>query len=193
MENPESQHLRALLESRFKDGKRVVLSIEGFQRAGVLVPIVNSRGRYDFLFTKRTEHVETHKGQVSFPGGMVDQTDEGIVQTALREAREEVGISEQAIEIQGLLDDLATPTGFIITPVVGLIENLPPLAINTEEVAEAFRIPVGFFSDPKAGRRAVKEFRGEQREVWYYEYGAHTIWGATAIIVRSLLEKLSLL
>jgi 8-oxo-dGTP pyrophosphatase MutT (NUDIX family) len=193
MVNPESQHFRALLESGLKDGNRHVLALEGFQRAGVLVPIVRGQRTYEFLFTKRTENVETHKGQVSFPGGTVDKTDETIVHTALREAREEVGISEKSIEIKGLLDDLATPTGFIITPVVGLIESLPPLAINAEEVAEAFRIPVSFFLDPGAGRKAVREFRGEQREVWYYEYGGHTIWGATAIIVRSLLERLSLL
>lgn len=192
MDEPDSQHLRTLLDSRFKDGNRRKLSIEGFQRAGVLVPIVHAQGTYDFLFTKRTENVETHKGQVSFPGGMVDQSDESIVHTALREAREEVGISGDSIEIKGLLDDLATPTGFIITPVVGLIESLPPLTINANEVAEAFRIPVGFFADREAGRKELREFRGEQREVWYYEYGAHTIWGATAIIVRSLLEKLSL-
>jgi 8-oxo-dGTP pyrophosphatase MutT (NUDIX family) len=193
MENQESQHFRALLESRLKDGNRHVLALEGYQRAGVLVPIVHGQWEYELLFTKRTEKVETHKGQVSFPGGAVDKTDETIVHTALREAREEVGISENSIEIKGLLDDLATPTGFIITPVVGLIERLPPLAINAEEVSEAFRIPVSFFGDPGAGRKAVREFRGEQREVWYYEYGAHTIWGATAIIVRSLLQKLSLL
>ena len=168
------------------------LSFQGYQRAGVLVPIVSIGGVYQFLFTKRTETVETHKGQVSFPGGVVDRRDRDIVETALREAWEEIGIRKEEVETIGVLDDLQTPTGFIITPIVGLITNPPTLSVNSLEVAEVFHIPVAFFADPANGRKEMRVIGGTQREVWYYETETHTIWGATAIIIRSLLATLQM-
>ena len=174
-----------------KDRKQI--SVEGYHSAGVLVPIiVNSEGS-ELLFTKRTEQVETHKGQVSFPGGMADSRDVDIVHTALREAWEEVGIPASFITVIGMLDDLPTPTGFVITPVVGIINNMPPLAPNPDEVAEVFHVPLSFFATPSAGRSEPREFRGKYHEVWFYEHEGHTIWGVTAIIVRSLLARLNLL
>lgn len=168
------------------------ITIEGYRSAGVLVPIILEAGPPALLFTKRTELVETHKGQVSFPGGMMDPQDRDVVQTALREAWEEVGIPESVVEIAGTLDDLPTPTGFIITPVVGIITQLPPLKPNNDEVADIFRVPLLFFADPKNGRTEHRQFRGRQREVWYYQSDNHTIWGATAMVVRSLLKQLGL-
>jgi 8-oxo-dGTP pyrophosphatase MutT (NUDIX family) len=114
--------------------------------------------------------------------------DRDIIQTALREAWEEIGIPESSVEVLGLGDDLPTPTGFIITPIVGLISNLPRLTINTDEVAQVFQVPLTFFTAPGNGKRELRDFRGEKREVWYYEYEGHVIWGATAMIVRSLLH-----
>jgi 8-oxo-dGTP pyrophosphatase MutT (NUDIX family) len=165
--------------------------IDGFHRAAVLVPVIWT-GEYELLFTKRTETVETHKGQISFPGGMVDSGDRDIVHTALREASEELGIQEGMVSVEGTLDDLPTPSGFVITPVVGIIDALPVLSLNLREVAEAFHLPLAFFADPAAGRLEMREFRGAQREVWFYEHGSHVIWGATAMIVRSLLKSLGI-
>jgi 8-oxo-dGTP pyrophosphatase MutT (NUDIX family) len=167
-----------------------MISLDGFNRAGVLVPIVQTGGDYELLLTRRTETVETHKGQISFPGGMVDAADTDIVETALRETMEEIGLGRETVDIVGLLDDLPTPTGFIITPVVGLIESLPFLSPNVHEVAEVLYVPLSFFADVKNGRIEMREFRGKQHEVWYYETGKHTIWGATAMIIRSLLKKI---
>ena len=174
-------------------GERNVLAIEGFRRAGVLVPLILGAEGGDLLFTKRTDHVETHKGQISFPGGMADESDADIVHTALREAEEELGIGRDLVDIKGILDDLAVPSGFIITPVVGILGALPPLTPNPREVAEAFTVPLAFFCNPANGRSELKEYRGVRREVWFYEHGEHDIWGATAMIVRSLLLNLGVM
>lgn len=171
---------------------RRTISIQGYAHAGVLVPLIFENNALDLLFTKRTETVETHKGQVSFPGGMVDASDGDIVHTALREAHEEIGLPQSCIEILGLLDDMATPTGFVITPVVGIISELPTLHLNSHEVAEVFRVKLDFFSQPSNGRTELREFRGKQREVWFYDCGEHVIWGATAMMIRSLLERWNL-
>jgi 8-oxo-dGTP pyrophosphatase MutT (NUDIX family) len=174
-------------------GERNVLAIEGFHRAGVLVPLIMGEEGPLLLFTRRTDHVETHKGQISFPGGMADTGDADIVRTALREADEELGVSAKLVDVKGILDDLAVPSGFIITPVVGILAALPSLTPNPQEVAEAFTVPLAFFCSPANGRSEVRDFRGERREVWFYEAGKHTIWGATAMIVRSLILNLGVL
>lgn len=173
--------------------ERVRLSLDGYHHAAVLVPLVFEHEEVHLLLTKRTDLVETHKGQISFPGGMVDTADTDIIQTALREAQEELGLPAPSVEPVGLLDDLATPTGFVITPVVGLIRALPPLTPNPDEVAEVFCVPLEFFATPNAGRSERREWKGKHYEIWFYDFGEHRIWGATAMIARSLLERLHLI
>ena len=162
----------------------------GYLRAGVLVPLIATPGSVDLLFTKRTEHVETHKGQISFPGGVVEDGDRDIVHTALREAEEELGVERADVEPLGLLEDLTTPTGFVITPVLGLFSQTPRLRPNPAEVAEVFTVPLDFFADPASAEREFRTVNGRQRELWKYQYGGHLIWGATAMIIRSLLREL---
>jgi len=192
MDPISDNELRTRLAALAKNENRKQAVLEGYHTAGVLVPIVLGKGAPELLFTKRTEFVETHKGQVSFPGGMMDPDDGNVVRTALREAWEEVGIPASSVEVVGILDDLPTPTGFIITPVIGIIQQLPSLAPNIHEVADVFQVPLSFFAAPENGRTEIRDFRGKQQEVWYYESGSHTIWGATAMIVRSLLKRLQL-
>ncbi|HTR98555.1 MAG TPA: CoA pyrophosphatase [Bacteroidota bacterium] len=189
---PHDAVLRGLKEIG-APGERQGLAIEGFRRAGVLVPLLIGSRKPELLFTKRTEEVESHKGQISFPGGMADAADMDIVETALREAREELGIEASAVTVRGMLDDLAVPSGFIITPVVGTLEALPTLTPNPAEVAEAFTVPLEFFCSPRNGRSEIRELHGMKREVWFYEHREHTIWGATAMIVRSLVLKMGVL
>jgi 8-oxo-dGTP pyrophosphatase MutT (NUDIX family) len=185
--------LRRLLQPDPAAPERKHVTIDGLHHAGVLVPIVSERSGLQLLLTKRTEAVETHKGQISFPGGMVDSIDEDIAKTALREVEEELGLSPAAVELLGLLDDHPTPTGFVITPVIGIIESLPPLKPNPVEVAEVFLVPLDFFADQRNARSELREFRGRRHEVWFYQFGEHLVWGATAMITRSLLKRLRLL
>lgn len=160
----------------------------GLRRASVLIPVVQPHDVPELLFTRRTDRVETHKGQVSFPGGMVDDGDRDIVATALREAWEEVGIAEGNIDVLCLLDDLATPTGFIVTPVVGIVAAGTGVTINPEEVAEVFTVPLGFFADPANSWTERRVLKGREHDVWYYRTEPHVVWGVTAAIIRSLLS-----
>ena len=184
--------IRAAFEARRNSGRQV-LSLEGFAHAAVLIPLVVRANAVELLLTKRTEKVETHKGQVSFPGGMADTTDTTLIVTALREADEEIGLPATHVEVLGLLDDMATPTGFVITPVVGIVAALPELHINADEVEEIFYVALEFFADPANGRTEVREFQGRSREVWFYDCGNHLVWGATAMIIRSLLQRLGMI
>ncbi|MDH4070000.1 MAG: CoA pyrophosphatase [Ignavibacteria bacterium] len=168
--------------------KRLV--IQNFRRAAVLVPLVQSEDGLSLLFTRRTESVETHKGQISFPGGVMDESDRDAIHTALRETEEEVGIGSSLVTTLGLLDDIATPIGFIITPVVGILDDLPVLTLSEVEVAEVFLTPLSFFADPGNGTVKYREAGGRRYEVWSYDTGRHVIWGATANIIRLLLGKL---
>ena len=170
---------------------RRTLTIDGYHRAGVLVPVVSADTGPELLFTRRTELVETHKGQISFPGGMADEEDADIVATALREFEEELGVRRHVVEVLGLLDDLPTPTGFVITPVVGILSKVPELSPNDDEVAEVFRVPLSFFAVRDNGRMEIREFRGTSHEVWFYEYSGRTIWGVTAAIIRLFLKRVN--
>jgi 8-oxo-dGTP pyrophosphatase MutT (NUDIX family) len=159
----------------------------GVNPAAVLVPLVTSDRGLEVILTKRTETVETHKGQIAFPGGMADSGDEGPIQTALRETEEEIGVPAAQIKILGQLEAFITPSDFAITPVVGFLSDIPDFHPNLSEVAEIFLVPLEFFSRQGEGRMEVRMVRGEPREVWFYEWGGHLIWGATARVLRDLL------
>lgn len=178
------------LAERLSAEERKGLEIRDFRRAAVLVPLVQSDDGLNLLFTRRTESVETHKGQISFPGGVVDDSDKDAIHTALRETKEEIGIESSRVTTLGLLDDIATPIGFIITPVVGLLEGNPELRLSETEVAEVFQTPLSFFADTGNGTMKYREAAGRRYEVWSYDTGRHVIWGATANIIRLLLAKL---
>lgn len=159
-------------------------------RAGVLLLLYPRSNELHVLLTKRTSDVEHHKSQVSLPGGSMDKGDPDIVRTALRETQEEIGISPAHMEVLGLYDDVWTPSGFRITPVIGFLPALPPLALNREEVEEVLEVPVSFFLDQKNARMKTLTRNGMTVDVYFYSYGANEIWGATAGMLRSFLTAL---
>lgn len=160
--------------------------------AAVLVPLVNQRDGVTVLLTRRTEHLNDHAGQVSFPGGRAEADDPSLIHTAIREAEEEIGLPPGAVEVLGRLPDYQTGTGFRVAPIVAWVE--PPFAVTPDpfEVAEVFEVPLTFFLDPANHQRHRREIRGETREFFAMPYGEHYIWGATAGMLFNLYWVLSL-
>lgn len=157
--------------------------------AAVLIPIVR-RPTPTVLFTRRTAHLARHAGQVSFPGGRVHEDDPSLVETALRETREETGIGPGFISVAGFLDAYETGTGFAILPVVGLLTEGFSLVPAAHEVAEIFEVPLAFLLDAANCERQTGEWQGATREFYSFRYERHHIWGATASIVVNLRERL---
>jgi 8-oxo-dGTP pyrophosphatase MutT (NUDIX family) len=158
--------------------------------AAVLVPIVAREGEPTLLLTRRTDHLHSHAGQISFPGGRVDPCDTNPIACALREAEEEVGLPPDRTEVIGRLDTYQTRTGFEIVPVVGIVRPPFTLRPDTFEVAEVFEVPLGFIVDPANHRRDSRVFQGTERQFWAMPYGNHYIWGATAAMLVNLSEVL---
>jgi 8-oxo-dGTP pyrophosphatase MutT (NUDIX family) len=165
--------------------------------ASVLVPLVQ-RDTVTVLLTQRTDHLNDHPGQISFPGGRAEPEDADAIATALREAEEEIGLHASHIEVLGSLPTYTTGTGFIVTPVVALIE--PPFTIAPDpfEVAEVFEVPLAFLMAPANHRRHGVEVNGVRREFLSMPWQGgeadtrrYFIWGATAAMLRNFYRFLA--
>lgn len=154
-------------------------------RAAVLIPLIGGKDELELLFTVRTDDVEHHKGQISFPGGSIEASDDSLEATALRETHEELALKTEHIEILGRIDDMWTPTGYIVTPFVGFIQELPVLSPQPSEVSDFFTVPLAYFLDESNGYTREYSRGGESMDVWFYDYGRYTIWGVTAFILRN--------
>ena len=159
--------------------------------ASVLVPIVQRPLELMVLFTRRTAHLKSHSGQISFPGGRAEPHDVSPEATALREAEEEIGLAARHVEVLGKLSDYHTRSDFRVTPVVGLVSPDFELRLDAHEVAEAFEVPLSFLLDPVHHERHWREFQG--RRVTYYAipYRDYYIWGATAGMLVNLYRFLA--
>jgi 8-oxo-dGTP pyrophosphatase MutT (NUDIX family) len=158
--------------------------------AGVLIPLFERNGELHVVLTQRTDKVEHHKGQISFPGGVKNERDTTIIETALRETEEEIGLPRNAVNVLGMLNDFQTPSGFRITPVVAFLLSVPSFSINTAEVSQIFDVPLSFFLDVRNERVERHERSGKLINVYFYRYGQYEIWGATAAMLRSFLHDL---
>jgi 8-oxo-dGTP pyrophosphatase MutT (NUDIX family) len=150
--------------------------------AAVLVPVI-ARPAPTILFTRRTEHLAKHSGQISFPGGRSEPVDLSPVETALRETMEEIGIAPSFVSIAGFLPRYRTGTGFDITPVVGVVAPGFALVPDPREVAEIFEVPLAFFLDPANARDGSREMAGRARRFHVFEPDGHYIWGITAALL----------
>jgi 8-oxo-dGTP pyrophosphatase MutT (NUDIX family) len=153
---------------------------DGGKPAAVLLLVVNHPGDPTVVFTQRTANLADHAGQISFPGGRVEEGDESPEHTALRESEEEVGIPRDRVEILGRLPEYHTGTGYRVTPIVGWAE--PPLTYRPDphEVADVFEVPLAFLLDSGNHRYESAFFKGRMRKYWALPYGERFIWGATA-------------
>lgn len=159
--------------------------------AAVLVPLVLGHADPAILLTRRTDHLHHHPGQISFPGGRVEEQDSTAVDTALRETEEEIGLSRRHVELLGALPDYYTGTGFRVTPIVGLVHPPFKLCLDAFEVAEAFEVPLGHFLDPANHQRHSILHEGRERHFHAMPYKDYFIWGATAGILMSLYRLMS--
>jgi 8-oxo-dGTP pyrophosphatase MutT (NUDIX family) len=143
------------------------------------------------LFTERAAHLRDHSGQIAFPGGKIDPADPSPLAAALREAEEEIGLDRAFVRPLGYLDHYLSGTGFLVTPVVGLVRPQAPLHLNPNEVADAFEVPLDFLVDVANHALHSREWRGRQRRYYAIPFGDRYIWGVTAGIVRNLSERLA--
>lgn len=181
--------LRRRLDGALARRPRRALSRSDLVSAAVLVPITD-HGEPHLVFTQKSERVPHHKGQFAFPGGVVEQRDASLVETALREAWEEVRLPPEAVEVLGLMDDTPTrATPFVITPVVGVVTAAVAFAPDGREVERVLEVPLARLRDPAIFSTEVWERDGEPHPVHFYRVSAgDVIWGATARILKQFLE-----
>lgn len=158
--------------------------------AGVLIPIIERAAGLSVLLTQRSADLQHHASQISFPGGRMESADRHILDTALRETREEVGIHPREVEVAGYLDPAPTVTGYAVTPVVGLVNSAFTLIIDRSEVDHAFEVPFSFVMDSRNQEYSERDVRGRKVPVVEFNFEHRRIWGATASMLIALRNKL---
>jgi len=186
--------IKAKLEAYCKDEQDRPAQIRG-RKAAVLMPLYWEGSEWHLLFTRRSEGVNDHKGQVSFPGGAVESTDLNVYKAALREAREEIGLESSDTEILGRLKNYETISHFVIAPIVAKIQWPFTINLNPDEVARVFSIPLNFLADRKNIETQVYTYPdGQKTRIFYFKpYDGELVWGITARITVRLLKVLGFL
>ena len=171
--------MKQQIEEILRHRKKKKITGKNLKASAVLIPLFYNRGQCHVLFTERSDEVDFHKGQVCFPGGSREPSDSSLLQTALRETEEEIGLRAQDVEILGEFDDNVTFTShYVISPFVAFIPHPYPLKADSREIKEIFSVPLSFLMDEA-------NFKQDS-----YEYEGHTIWGATARILRQFIDLL---
>ena len=158
--------------------------------AGVLIPLLERADGLSVLLTQRSAELKHHAGQISFPGGRMDERDADVVQAALRETHEEVGIPPEAIVVIGYLAPMPTVTGYAVTPVIGHVSNDVSVEVDRTEVEYAFEVPLPFLLDERNQLAAQREYMGRTIPTVEFHYDGERIWGATAHMLVELRKKI---
>lgn len=151
------------------------------------MPIFQGPEEHCFLLTLRTQTVETHKGQISFPGGVMESVDQSLVETALRETWEEIGLPRTKVQVLGVFDDYRSVTDLIVTPFAAWLETPFELTLNRSEVEEVLNAPVSLFRDITRLRIEVRRRGSLDLPVYFYDFQGKEIWGLTARIIKDFL------
>jgi len=181
------EDLKAILANR--KPKRIKVNGDDYTQASVLLPLFIRDGQYWLLLIRRTNTVEYHKGEISFPGGVVDEDDDSLEGTAKRETFEEIGVKEKDIEILGQLDDTTTMmSSFIIYPFVGVVPFPYAFKIHKREVEHLIEVPLRFFLDPSQPQPFSINYKGDIFEIPAFIYEGAVIWGATERILENFIN-----
>lgn len=186
MGNPFIDRIRRILA----DTPHRTIDDPSLTPAGVMVLIYPKDGDYCVLLQKRSSRVDSHKGEISFPGGKVDQGDESLLHTALRETYEEMGIDPEDVEVFGALDQAATTTGFCTSPFAGTIPYPYDFSPCEQEVAEVLEVPVSSLLDSSNRRDEIRITNGDLQHAPVFAYDGHIVFGATARILDRFLQLL---
>jgi 8-oxo-dGTP pyrophosphatase MutT (NUDIX family) len=160
------------------------------RRAAVLAPVILRPGGPSLVLTERAANLRDHSGQVALPGGKIDPADPGPAHAALREAHEEIGLPPAAVRLLGYLDPYLSGTGFLVTPVIGLVAPDATFRPNPTEVAEVFEVPLAVLMDRDRYRLRSRSWQGRTRYFYALTFGERLIWGVTAGILNNLRERL---
>jgi len=163
-------------------------SVDGLKPAAVLIPIFEKDGELHLVLTKRSQTVQHHKGQICFPGGRMDDVDQSLWHTALRETEEELGIQAAHIYYIHELPKLNTPSMFEVTPFIGFLHHHPNFAPNPHEIDSIIVVPLTHFKNQNNLRIEHREYFGKTYPVPFFNYGSYEIWGATGRIILNLLD-----
>ncbi len=177
------ERLRAIL------GRRPAIEIHAPQhrRACVLIPLIRNGGGWSILFTRRSENLAAHSGQIAFPGGSVE-AGEALEAAAIREAEEEVGIPPRHVELIGRLDDVITHSGFLVAPFAGIVHEPFEYVIQESEVVEVFDVPLEALLDANNPEVRYVPWRQQQYPAYFYHHGPHEIWGLTGRMLKAFLD-----
>ncbi len=187
---PLEGRIQGLLKAR--PGRE--LAVPGRRLAAVLLPLYRHNGDYGVVFTKRSETVPHHRGQMSFPGGGYETQDGTLRQTALRESQEEIGLQTAHVRVLGQLDDLLTSnSNYLVRPFVGTIPYPYPFIVDGRETASIVEVPLRFLRQHNPRGEECREFGGREVRSIFFEYQEHVIWGTTGKILKQFLDLLETL
>jgi len=178
---------------RLEAARCASLAPAGRRPAAVLLPLFRQQGRDFVLFTRRTQDVRHHRGEISFPGGGREAGDADLLETALRETEEELGIAPADVEVLGRLDDFCSVHGYHVTPFVGRIASADGLRTDPGEIAEVIELSIEELCDPVIFRTEDWNHRGRAHPVHFFSIGPHEVWGLTAAILLQFLRRAGLI